>query len=333
MNRTDLILKVRDLSVRFRRPHDTVHAVNSVSFDLLAGETLALVGESGCGKSVTSLAIMGLLQRAIVQGSATLDGVDLLKQSQKSLRSIRGNRIAMIFQDPMTSLNPVFNVGWQIIEALCLREPLSRKAARARAIELLSRVGIADPKRRVDAYPHELSGGMRQRVMIAIALARDPAVLIADEPTTALDVTIQAQILELIRDLQKENGMSVIMITHDLGVVSQIADRVAVMYAGKVVEQGDIRDVFDRPSHGYTRGLFNALPENASAPGTELSEIGGTVPLLTSDWKCCAFAERCEYTTPQCRMEVPVKMRVTERHSAWCFESHRVSGADLRDVG
>ena len=304
------LLRVRDLKTYFVTEHGsgTARAVDGVSFDLNPGETLGIVGESGCGKTVTSLSILRLVPEPpghILPGSLIeFEGRNLLALTASELREVRGNRIAMIFQEPMTSLNPVFTVGDQIAEAAIIHQHLSRKAARARAIEMLKLVGIPDPDERVDHYPHQLSGGMRQRVMIAMALVCHPQVLIADEPTTALDVTIQAQILELLDRLQKELGMAVLLITHDLGVVAGHADRVVVMYAGEVVETADTTALFDRPVHPYTEGLLAAVPR-IDAPRSRLHAIPGQVPAATAWPVGCRFHPRCPYAWDKCVAEEP----------------------------
>jgi oligopeptide transport system ATP-binding protein len=301
----DVQLAVRDLRVTFRSDRGTVPAVQGVSFAVRRGETLALVGESGCGKSVTSLAVMRLTPappRAAVEGAVLLRGRDgamrdLLALPEPEMREVRGNEIAMIFQEPLTSLNPVHSVGRQIAEALLYHRSVGRRAAQERAAALLELVGIPEPRRRLASFPHQLSGGMRQRVMIAIALACDPAVLIADEPTTALDVTVQLQILELLRDLQARTGMSVIFITHNLGVVAEIADRVMVMYAGRIVEEGAVVATLTRPLMPYTRGLLRAVPrlDRAAVERTPLEMIGGSVPDPAHLPSGCSFGPRCRH--------------------------------------
>jgi peptide/nickel transport system permease protein len=290
-------LTVRDLSVAIETPHGRIAPVAGVSFDVAPGETLAIVGESGSGKSLTATSLLGLLPpTAAATGTASFDGRDLLALSDAELRKLRGNRIAMIFQDPMSSLNPVHTVGAQVVEAIRAHRSLSATAARAEALSLFRRVGIADPERRLDAYPHELSGGMRQRVMIAIAVANRPALLIADEPTTALDATIQAQILDLLADLRQEVGLSLIFITHNLGIVAEIADRVVVMYAGCVVEQGPVAEVFAAPLHPYTKALLAAVPRDDTTP----VPIQGTVPPPHQFPEGCRFHPRCPRATAAC---------------------------------
>ncbi|MEK6281117.1 MAG: ABC transporter ATP-binding protein [Acidobacteriota bacterium] len=302
------LLEVRNLQTQFTTRAGLVRAVDGVTFHLDAGELLGLVGESGCGKSITALSIMRLIAAPgkIVGGELTFDGKNLLKLSDAAMRQIRGDDIAMIFQDPMTSLNPVFTVGEQIAEALRLHRKLSRKAARAAAIEAMREVSIPDPARRIDDYPHQLSGGMRQRVMIAMALACDPKLLIADEPTTALDVTIQAQILELLEELRRHRELAVLLITHDLGVVAEVADRVAVMYTGRIVEESSVEELFARPKHPYTEGLLRSVPKLTAADvmkKSRLETIEGTVPSPTDLPPGCHFAPRCPYRMPRCTEE------------------------------
>ena len=299
------LLEVRNLKTYFYTDAGVGKAVDDISFSLEKGKTLGMVGESGCGKSVTSLSIMRLVDPTVGRyegGEILLDGVDILKISEKEMQRIRGDRISMIFQEPMTSLNPVFSIGYQISESLMLHKGLNKKQARERTIELLEMVGIPEAGKRVDEYPHQLSGGMRQRVMIAMALSGDPEVLIADEPTTALDVTIQAQILELLRDLQKKLNMSIIIITHDLGVIAEMADDVVVMYAGDIVEKAPMRALFDDPKHPYTIGLMNSIPD-INENVTRLRTLEGLVPSLYDMPSGCRFAPRCPYATPQCQAE------------------------------
>lgn len=301
------LLEVRGLKTHFHTDEGTALAVDGVSYDILEGETLGVVGESGSGKSVSALSIMRLIPSPpghIVGGEILYRGKDLVTASEGEMREIRGNEIAMIFQEPMTALNPVFRVGDQIAETVMLHQGLDKEAARARAIEMLTRVGIPSPTVRVDNYPHEMSGGMRQRVMIAMAMACDPSVLIADEPTTALDVTIQAQILDLIRELQEQAGMSVLLITHDLAVVAETAHHVAVMYAGKVVEYASVEELFGAPRHPYSIGLFRSLPDLASA-GERLATIPGMVPSATRFPSGCRFRTRCPVATDRCATEEP----------------------------
>jgi oligopeptide transport system ATP-binding protein len=358
------VLSVRDLCVYFRTELGVVKAVDGVSFDVLPGEVLGIVGESGSGKSVTNLAVMGLLPRPpayFPRGEVRFAGRSLLEASDRELRSLRGRRMAMVFQDPMSSLNPYLSVERQLTEVLEVHESLSRSQARLRAIDMLARVGISDPERRLNAYPHELSGGMRQRVMIAIALLCGPELLIADEPTTAVDVTIQAQILALIRDLQRDrssadrtttmgagattrrlspqaapaqagaglvpdasaaaappNPMSVILITHDLGVVAGMADRVAVMYAGRIVEAGQTEALFANPRHPYTRALLQSMPRLDSPPGVPLATIPGLPPDLSNLDAGCPFRPRCPLAMPKCALAYPPNFG-TEEHPVHCF--------------
>ncbi|MGD8395308.1 MAG: ABC transporter ATP-binding protein [Candidatus Eiseniibacteriota bacterium] len=301
------LLEVRDLRTYFRTDEGLVKAVDGVTFDIDAGETVGLVGESGCGKSVTSLSILRLIPEPpgeIAGGDILFRGRSLLGLSEQEMRSIRGNAISMIFQEPMTSLNPVFTCGFQIMEAIQLHQQLGPAAARERAIEMLRVVGIPSPEQRVDEYPHQLSGGMRQRVMIAMALSCNPALLIADEPTTALDVTIQAQILELIARLREEFGMAVLIITHDLGVVAEVSDRVAVMYAGKIVEYASTRSIFKQPVHPYTQGLLASIP-TLGLEIERLAVIPGTVPNPLEFPAGCKFHPRCPLADERCRREEP----------------------------
>ncbi|HKO99986.1 MAG TPA: ABC transporter ATP-binding protein [Pyrinomonadaceae bacterium] len=302
------LLEVTNLQTQFLTRNGLVRAVDGVTFHLDAGELLGLVGESGCGKSITALSVMRLISPPgkIVSGEITFDGKNLLKLSDAEMRQIRGDDIAMIFQDPMTSLNPVYTVGEQIAEALRLHRKLSRKAAHAAAIEAMREVSIPDPARRANDYPHQLSGGMRQRVMIAMALACDPKLLIADEPTTALDVTIQAQILELLEELRRHRELAVLLITHDLGVVAEVADRVAVMYTGRIVEESAVEQLFAQPKHPYTEGLLRSVPKLTRADVTKkerLETIEGTVPSPTELPPGCHFAPRCPYRMPRCTTE------------------------------
>ncbi|MEQ9153527.1 MAG: ABC transporter ATP-binding protein [Roseitalea porphyridii] len=328
------LLEVAGLRTSFSTPRGRVRSVDDVSFTLGPGETLGVVGESGSGKSVTSLSVMRLVER----GGGQIDGgtirlrrgdgsrVDLQSLSDRRMRAIRGNDIAMVFQEPMTSLDPVWTVGDQIGEAVRLHQGLTRRQARARAIEMLRLVGIPDPVSRADDYPHQMSGGMRQRVMIAIALSCRPALLIADEPTTALDVTVQAQILELIKSLQDEIGMSVLFITHDLGVVAEIADRVAVMYAGQIVEEAPVREIFARPAHPYTLGLQQSIPGSpiSDAVNGRLKTIGGAPPDPLSVPAGCRFAPRCPLVQPACREDSVALAEVGESHRARCLRWREV---------
>ena len=291
------LLSVEDLRVSFRTDDGVVHAVDGISYTVQQGRTLGIVGESGSGKTVSSLTALGLTRTrgSVIEGRIMFEGRDLVAMPVEELRTIRGNDVAMIFQDPLSSLHPFYKVGWQLVEAMQSHRSISKRAARARAAELLALVGIPDPKRRVDQYPHEFSGGMRQRAMIAMALANEPKLLIADEPTTALDVTVQAQILALLDDLQKRLGMAIIIITHDLGVVAEIADDIAVMYAGRIVERGTSREIFTAPEHPYTWGLLKSIPRLDSPRGEELVPISGRPPSLINRPSGCHFHPRCPY--------------------------------------
>lgn len=313
------VLEVNDLTVTFRTEDGPLSAVDRVSFEVGDGEVLAVVGESGCGKSVTAMSLAGLLPRtATVDGSVKLDGVELIGADKRTLQSIRGREVAYIFQEPMTSLNPVFTVGHQIGEVLRTHIGLSRQAARDRSIELLKLVGIPSAERRVGDYPHQLSGGMRQRVMIAMAVACDPKVLIADEPTTALDVTIQAGILDVLRELRERLGTSIVLITHDLGVVADLADRVAVMYAGRVVETAEVHNLFAHPQHPYTTGLLGASPAAGRHAETHrLNEIPGLVPVLTKQPDACTFADRCPRALDTCTTSQPELIGGPHRVACW----------------
>ncbi len=327
------LLRVDNLQTHFFGDAGVVRAVDGVSFEVHAGRTLAVVGESGSGKSVSALSILRLIAQPpgrIVGGAVWFKGRNLLEASPREMRAIRGKEISMIFQEPMTSLNPVFSCGEQIIESLVLHERISRQAARHRAIEMLSLVGIPSPEQRVDEFPHQMSGGMRQRVMIAMALACRPAVLIADEPTTALDVTIQAQILELLRRLQQELGMAVILITHDLGVVAETADHVAVMYAGQVVEYCDVRTAFARPSHPYTAGLQASLPK-LGVTQDRLRVIPGTVPNPANFPRGCRFHPRCPVAQNRC-LTSPDLVAVEAGHLSRCFRAHEIATGALDPV-
>ena len=320
------LLEITDLQAHFRTSDGVNRAVEGVSFSIEAGETVAVVGESGCGKSVTAMSILRLLPEPPGRdaGSIRFEGRELLALPPRAMRAIRGNEISMIFQEPMTSLNPVLTVGRQIGETLRLHQGLSRGQAETRAVEMLGFVGIPEPARRVRQYPHQLSGGMRQRVMIAIALACSPKLLIADEPTTALDVTIQAQILDLIRDLKRRVGAAVMLITHDLGVVAEVADRVVVMYAGRKVEEGPVRALFASPRHPYTRGLLGAVPKLGSSLIAEvgrLAEIPGQVPSLRRRVEGCVFAGRCPEVIDLCRSVAPGLEEKAERHLAACHRA------------
>jgi len=311
-----------------------VHAVDGVSFHVMPGETLAIVGESGCGKSVTALSILRLVPSPpgrIVAGTINFAGRNLLDLSDAEMRDVRGNDISMIFQEPMTSLNPVLTIGRQIGETLILHQGLDRKAALAKATDMLRLVHIPEAERRIEQYPHQLSGGMRQRVMIAMALACNPRLLIADEPTTALDVTIQAQILDLMRELKQKIDAAIVLITHDLGVVAEMAQRVVVMYAGRKAEEAPVRQLFGRPLHPYTKGLLNSVPKLGASLAPErlprLAEIRGTVPSLKDEIPGCPFAERCAFATDICRREMPPFEEKEQGHFAACFHSDQVARA------
>ncbi len=323
------LLDVSDLRITFPTSAGTSRPVDGVNFSMARGELLALVGESGCGKSLTALALLRLVPApgTIAAGSALrLDGTDLLALEGEALRAIRGRRIAMIFQDPMTSLNPVFTVADQISESLRAHRRMSGADARARALELLQEVGIPDPEARLDQYPHQLSGGMRQRVMIAIALASEPELLIADEPTTALDVTVQAQILEVLDRLRQKRGMAVLLITHDLGIVAGRADRVAVMYAGRIVEEAPTAELFARPSHPYTRGLLASVPR-LTGPVARLTPITGTVPAPTAWPLGCRFHPRCPEAMARCATDDPPPLAAGDDHRTRCWLAESGRGA------
>ena len=323
------LLKVSDLHTSFFTPAGEVRAVNGVSFSLEKGKVLGIVGESGSGKSVTAYSIMQILANPgrIVRGSIKLNGEELVGASKETMRSIRGNKISIIFQDPMTSLNPVFTIGNQLVEAIMLHTDRDKAAAKARAVEMLHLVGITEPEKRVNQYPHELSGGMRQRVMIAMALACEPDILIADEPTTALDVTIQAQILDLMRDLQKQLGMSIILITHDLGVVAEMCDEVIVMYAGEVCERGPADEIFYNPKHEYTRGLLRSIP-TVDDSGERLEPIGGTPVDLLNMPDGCPFAPRCDKAMKVCLKYRAKEMLINDCHIARCWQNVRSAVED-----
>jgi oligopeptide transport system ATP-binding protein len=316
------VLEVRDLRTVFRFRGSTIWAVNGVSFSLAAGELLGVVGESGSGKSVTMMSLMKLLPMPpaeIVSGSVRLSGRELLGIGSREMRDVRGGEVGFIFQDPMTALNPVFTVGYQIMEPLRAHLGVGKRAARVRAVELMALVGIPSPAERIDDYPHQFSGGMRQRVMIAIALACNPKVLIADEPTTALDVTIQAQIVELVKSLRRELGMGIIWITHDLGVVAGIADRVIVMYGGLIVEHAPVDALYERPQHPYTRALLATLPRPDEDEPGRLKSIGGQPPHLTAPPEACPFAPRCTHAFDRCRAENPPLIPLGSGHDVACW--------------
>jgi oligopeptide transport system ATP-binding protein len=321
MSEKQPLLEVSGLTTRFNTQDGIVHAVNNVSFDIRPGECVGVVGESGSGKSVTMLSLLKLIPippGEIVAGSARFEGTDLLSMNEDAIRKIRGSRVGFIFQDPMTSLNPVLPIGMQIIESLTVRDQGDAASRKARAIELLALVGIPSPEQRINAYPHELSGGMRQRVMIATALACEPSLIIADEPTTALDVTIQAQIIELIKDLRRKVGASIIWITHDLGVVAGLADRIIVMYAGQIVEQGPVGDIFANPQHPYTRALLASVPR-PDLRREKLVSIPGRPPILEQSPVSCPFAPRCEFAHERCSAENPPLENLTQDRQVACW--------------
>jgi peptide/nickel transport system ATP-binding protein len=329
---TTPLLSVQDLRTHFFNEDGVTRAVDGVSFEIMPGETLGIVGESGCGKSVTALSVLRLLPARLgrtVGGSIRFDGRELLTLPEDEMRGIRGNSIAMIFQEPMTSLNPVLTIGHQIAESIRIHQGKSKQEARTRAGDMLELVKIPDARKRLDDYPHQFSGGMRQRVMIAMALACNPRLLVADEPTTALDVTIQAQILKLMLELKERTGAAVILITHDLGVVAETCQRVMVMYAGKKIEEAAVTDLFDRPAHPYTRGLMASIPRLNKRLGAKprLSEIQGIVPSLREPITGCAFAPRCQHAVDRCRVESPELRSVETGHLAACHEAERMLAA------
>lgn len=329
------LLELDALSVSLFTRRGELKAIDGLSLRVKEGETLGLVGESGCGKSMTALSIMGLLPvppARVVGGEIRLNGRDLTKLSDRQMQAVRGKDVSLIFQDPMSSLNPVMTVGQQLAEVITRHTDLRGKAARARALDLLDRVKIPDARRRLDTYPHELSGGMNQRVVIAMAIACEPKLLIADEPTTALDVTIQAQILTLLREIQESAGMGMIFITHDLGVIAEIADRVVVMYAGRKAEEADVVDLFKRPMHPYTRGLIGATPKPADARRERLVEISGSVPSLADLPQGCPFANRCTEVFERCRVEAPPLYHPEGDHVAACFLMDREETSDAASV-
>lgn len=328
MENNEMILQVKDLQTKFRVGKRTVNAVNGVTFDLRRGKSLCIVGESGCGKSVTAHSIMQLLppNGDIKGGTVTYNPSDAdtlvlsdFSKKSKQIRSIRGKDIAMIFQDPMSTLNPVYTIGDQIMENLLNHEKITKKEARARIIELLSELGIPEAEKRFDQYPHEFSGGMKQRVMIAIAMICNPKILIADEPTTALDVTIQAQILDLIKRMQQNHGTSLILITHNMGIVAEVADDVAVMYMGRVVEFGTVKQIFTNPSHPYTKALMESVPVLGMDKNKELKTIRGSTPDASTEFFGCEFADRCEYAKPECFKRFPEDTILEEGHRVRCL--------------
>lgn len=319
------LLELENVHVDFRTRDGTAHVLDGISFSLQAGETLGIVGESGCGKSMTALTIMGLVPTPpgrVAGGTVRLDGEDLIAAPESRMRAVRGNDISMVFQEPMTSLNPVYTVGEQIAETVRLHQGLDKQAAMQRAVDMLTAVGIPAPEQRVREYPHQLSGGMRQRVMIAIGLACDPRVLIADEPTTALDVTVQAQIFDLLIELKERTGTAIILITHDMGAIAEMTDRVVVMYAGRIVEEGPVDVILSEPLHPYTRGLINCVPHLEAEPSPErqpLVEIPGMVPPLTALGSGCAFAPRCGHATDRCTATAPTLRKSQENHQVSCW--------------
>ena len=324
----DVLLDVRDLHTQFTTSSGVVRAVDGVSWDVRAGETVALVGESGCGKSVSALSVMRLVSAPagrITEGRIVFKGRDLLTLTDDDMRKVRGREIGMIFQEPMTSLNPVLTVGRQLTETLEIHLGMTPTQARARAGEILGLVGISDPERRLRQYPHQFSGGMRQRIMIAMALSCNPALILADEPTTALDVTIQAQILELLKDLSRKLGVAMLIITHNLGVVARYADRVNVMYAGRIVERGTAREIYAHPRHPYTLGLLRSVPRLDEPRKARLDPISGQPPDLTRLPPGCAFAPRCSFVAERCRIDRPELALVGEAHTAACWESERLA--------
>ncbi len=326
MSQEDLILEIRDLCVEFQTVEGTVQAVNHLSYKLRKGEKLGIVGESGSGKSVSSLGMLRLIPNPpgrITGGEILYKGQDLVKAPKKEMQRIRGNEISMIFQEPMTSLNPIIKCGKQIAESLRLHRGMNKKEAMEEAVRLMQSVGIANPAQRAHEYPHQMSGGMRQRVMIAMALACEPQILIADEPTTALDVTIQAQILDLIRDLNERMGTSVIFITHDLGVVSELCDMVLVMYTGRIVEQAPVLELFETPKHPYTVGLLEAIPR-ITKQRAPLQTIEGTVPNPTERIDGCSFSPRCPYATEQCHQKEPPEVQLSEHRRVRCWRYQSV---------
>lgn len=314
------LLEVKDLVIDFQIEKNTVTAVHGISFSVKKGETLCIVGESGCGKSITSLSVMDLLPSngSVSRGSIVLNGEDLTKKTEEQMRNMRGNELSMIFQEPMTALNPVYTIGFQLREPFMIHKNLSKKKADDAAVSMLEKVGMPNPREVLRKYPHELSGGMRQRVMIAMALACQPNLLIADEPTTALDVTIQAQILDLIEELKEEMDMGVIFVTHDMGVVAEIADRVMVMYSGEVVEVGTVEEVFNDPQHPYTKGLLASVP-NVDDAEHELHSIPGTLPNIQTNIQGCRFHERCAFATEKCIEQAPPLFEVSKSHQSKCW--------------
>lgn len=320
------VLEVKNLSVSFHTYAGEVKAVRDISFDLHKGETLAMVGESGCGKTVTAKALMRLLPAHVAkiksESKILYAGEDVVQMSKKRLSQYRGSDISMVFQDPMTSLNPTMTIGKQITEAILLHKNISKEQAKDEAIEMLKLVNIPNAENRYKSYPHQLSGGMRQRVIIAIALSCNPKILIADEPTTALDVTIQAQIMDMLNDIKKKLNTSVILVTHDLGVVANFAEKIQVMYAGQIIERGTVREIFYEAKHPYTRALLNSVPKPGGSSKEELYSLRGTPPDLILDLKCCPFHERCQYCMPVCRQQMPDETVLSETHKLNCWLMH-----------
>ena len=315
------VIEVENLSTVFRPKKEKIRAIDGVSFSVCQGEMVGIVGESGCGKSVTSQSIMRLYdekEEAAYSGSVKFEGRDLMQIPYKEMDQVRGNQIAMIFQDALSSLNPVYTVGDQVMEAILIHQNVDKKTAWEKAVDMLTRVRISEPEKRMKQYPHELSGGMRQRVMIAIALCCEPKLLIADEPTTALDVTVQAQIMDLMQELKEAQNMGVILITHDMAVVAENCDRVIVMYLGQMVEEADVVEIFEHPMHPYTIGLIRSIPQMTTDPKEELYMIEGSLPLLTQIEKGCRFASRCPYVTDKCREEEPEWREISDGHSVRC---------------
>jgi oligopeptide/dipeptide ABC transporter ATP-binding protein len=331
MSSSGPILSIRDLTIDFAPGSGRLPAVSNVSFDVTAGEMMCVVGESGSGKSVTALAIMGLLPgNASITGSILFEGRDITRLSRRAWQKIRGREIGMIFQEPMTSLNPVFTIGRQLVETIRHHERVSPRAARDRAVQLLDMVGIPSPRSRLDDFPHQMSGGMRQRVMIAIALICSPRLLIADEPTTALDVTIQGQLLDLLNDLRSETGTAVMLITHNMGVVAEVADRVTVMYAGSVAEQAEVMQIFDHPAHPYTSGLMNSTPK-LTETRAQLNTIPGSMPNPAAPPPGCLFAPRCDKMIEACNRQRPVQMQLSDNHNSACIRAEMLLEASANE--
>ncbi|MCD6436108.1 MAG: ABC transporter ATP-binding protein [Clostridiales bacterium] len=330
---SDKTIEVKNLKTMFNTDRGSVIVVNDVSFNIKKGEILGLVGESGSGKSVTSLSIMRLIPNPpgkIIGGEVIFKGEDLLSKTEEEMRKIRGDKISMIFQEPMTSLNPVFRISNQLIEAYVTHNNISKKEALKKSIELLRLVGIPSPERRINDYPHQFSGGMRQRVMIAMALAGDPELLIADEPTTALDVTIQAQILDLLKDINKKFGTSILLVTHDMGVIAQMCDKVCVMYAGKIMETADVESIFFNPAHPYTKALLNSIP-TLDNEKEKLNVIEGSMPNPFSMPVGCRFADRCNYSTEICYNKAPQETLINKNHSVYCWHILNKSGSNVNE--